>query len=187
MPVDPFDPVNLGIPTDYARAINAQASSKPFELRKPNDQEYFRTSPQEDHRLVVGAVVDKQDMGRVYIVSGSILDEIKVRFPKAIRAVQLVLTQSLVGAAFLWPVPLMEDRGGQWNSSQRAACDSAIHKWTNMSAGRGRYDVVTVDNPKPVDWGSFPIFREILRQACSESLIDSLDHPFLRKLAGEPE
>ena len=36
-PVDPFDPANLGIPTDYASAINSAASAKPFEFRKPND------------------------------------------------------------------------------------------------------------------------------------------------------
>src|SRR5215831_2465347 len=68
-PADPFDPMNLGISTDYAAAINAQASSKPFELRKPHDQEFFRTSPHDHQHLVVGAIADKQDMGRVYIVS----------------------------------------------------------------------------------------------------------------------
>src|SRR5215471_11337805 len=67
--VDPFDPMNLGISTDYAAAINARSSTKAFELRKPNDQEYVRTSPRNDHHLAVCAIIDKQDMSRVYIVS----------------------------------------------------------------------------------------------------------------------
>ena len=58
---------------DYAAAINAQVSNKPFELRKPNDQEYFRTSPRQGHHLVVASIADKQDMSKVYVVSGPLL------------------------------------------------------------------------------------------------------------------
>src|SRR5215831_4978660 len=96
-----------------------------------------------------------------------------------------VLTVTLMGNTLVWPVPEAEDRGGQWNSSQRAARDSGVSKWTNMAAGRGRYDLTAVDNPKTVDWNAFPQFREILRQACSGRFIDTLGHPLLRKLAGE--
>jgi len=184
---DPFDPMNLGISTDYAAAINAKASTKPYELRAPNEQEFFRTSPQENHHLVVGSITDKQDMGKVYIVSGALLDEVKMKFPKVVRAVDLVLTQILAGASLVWPVPLAEDRGGKWNSTQRAACGQGKTRWTNKTSGRGEYDILTVNNPKEVDWDSFPPFRDILRQAASERLIDSLEHPLLRKLRGEVE
>jgi len=183
---DPFDPTNLGISTDYATAINAQSSTKPFELRKPNDQEFFRTSEHMDQRLVVGAIVDKQEMGRVYVVSKALLKEVMTRFP-TVRVVELVLAVTLSGTVLVWPVPRSEDRGGQWHSSQRAACDSGLRRWTNMAAGRGRYDTTTVDNPKSVAWEAYPPFCEILRQACSERLIETMGHPLLRKLAGETE
>jgi hypothetical protein len=186
-PADPFDPMNLGISTDYARAINMQASTKPFELRKPNDQEYVRVSQREDYRITVASISDKQDMNRVYIVAGGLLDEVKTKYPRAVHAVQLVLAQALAGAAFLWPVPLAEDRGGKWNSSHRAACDQAKYRWTNMAAGRGEYEIKSVDNPKEIDWNSFPPMREILRQAASERLIESMDHSLLKKLRGEGE
>src|SRR6202050_5687928 len=114
-PVDPFDPMNLGITTDYAAVINARASMKAFELRKPNDQEFVRTSPRKDHHLVVGAIADKQDMSRIYVVSGAVLVEVKDKYPKAVRVVELVVTQTLAAAPILWPVPLVEDRGGKWN------------------------------------------------------------------------
>ena len=185
--VDPFDPMNLGISTDYAAAINARASSKPFELRKPNDQEFFRSSPRESQCLDVLAIADKQDMGRVYVVSGAIRDIVAHRFPKSVRAVRLVLSVTLVGNVLVWPVPQAEDRGGQWNTSQQTAYESGRTKWTNMAAGRGRYDVVSIDNPKSIDWDAFPPYRDILRQACAERLIESFDHPLLRKLAGESE
>jgi hypothetical protein len=90
---EPFDPMNLGISIDYAAAISAQASTKPFELRKPNDQEFFRTSSRNDQHLPVATITDKQDMGRVYIVRGDFIDTLKAKFPKAIRAAELVLTQ----------------------------------------------------------------------------------------------
>jgi hypothetical protein len=103
-PVDPFDPMHLGISTEYAAAINAKALTKPFELRAPNEQEFFRTSPQKNHHLVVGSIADKQDMGKVYVVSGALLNEVKLKFPKVVRAVELVLTQILAGASLVWPV-----------------------------------------------------------------------------------
>ena len=186
-PIDPFDPMNLGISTDYAAAINAKASTKPFELRAPNEQEFFRTSPQKNHHLVVGSIADKQDMGKVYIVSGVLLEEVKLKFPKVVRAVELVLTQILAGASLVWPVPLAEDRGGKWNSTQRAACEQGKTRWTNKTSGRGEYEILTVNNPKDVDWDSFPPFRDILRQAASERLIDSMEHALLKKLRGEIE
>ena len=126
-------------------------------------------------------------MSRVYVVAGVLVDELKMRFPKAIRGFELVLTQTLVGTALLWPVPLAEDRGGKWNSTQRTACAEGVTRWTNMVSGRGQYDLERINNPKVVDWKLFPPMREILRQACSERLIDSLDHPLLRKLRGEVE
>jgi hypothetical protein len=92
------------------------------------------------------------------------LKEILFRFPKLVRPTRLVLTVTLVGTTLVWPVPEADDRGGQWNSSQRDASRSGLSKWTNMSSGRGRYDILTVDNPKPVDWNASPPFSEILRE-----------------------
>ncbi len=185
---DPFDPMNLGISTDYAAAINTQASTKPIELRKPNEQEFFRTSPHKHPRLIVGGIIDKQDMSKLYVVLPSLLDEVRVRFPKHLRIHELVLTQTQAGAVMLWGVPQGEDRGGSWNSTKRDACHKGESRWTNMSSGRGQYDVTTIDNPREVDWASFPPMSEILRQALSEGrLIDSMDHPLLKKLRGEIE
>jgi hypothetical protein len=120
-------------------------------------------------------------------VHPSVLKEILFRFPKLVRPAQLVLTVTLVGTTLVWPVPEGDDRGGHWNSSQREGCHSGQSKWTNMSSGRGRYDIRTVGNPKAVDWNTLPPFSEILRQALAERLITSVDHPLLRKLAGESE
>jgi hypothetical protein len=184
---DPFDPMNLGISTDYAAAINVKPSAKPFELRKPNDQEFVRSSPRKDHHLVVGSIADKQDVGKIYIVASALLEPIRAEFARAVRGVELVLAQSLAGASLVWPVPLAEDRGGKWNSTQRAACEQSKARWTNMASEKGQYEVTTVNNPREVDWDSFPSFRDVLRQAAAERLIDSMDHPLLRKLRGEIE
>jgi hypothetical protein len=97
--VDPFDPMNLGISTEYAAAISAHASTKPFELRKPHEQEFFRTSPCKNQRLLVGGILDKQDMSKLYVVLPSLLDEVRMRFLKHIRIHELVLTQTLAGAS----------------------------------------------------------------------------------------
>jgi hypothetical protein len=187
-PPDPFDPMSLGISTEYAAAINEQTSTKP-EGRRPNEQEYFRVSPLPEHRLPVASIADKQDNGKVYIISGPILDAVKAEFPRLVRAVLIVTAQTLIGTILAWPVPLAEDRGGKWNSQQRVASEQGKMMWTNMASNhsRAQYDISTVDNPKEVDWKSFPPFAEILRQAFSERLIDSIDHPLLKKLRGKIE
>jgi hypothetical protein len=185
---DPFDPMNLGISTDYAAAISAQASTKPVELRKPNNQEFFRTSPHKHQRVLVGSIEDKQDMSKLYVVHPSVLDGVMARFPKHVRHHDLVLTQSLIGNTFLWGVPRAEDKGGSWNSTQRESCFKGQSHWTNMASGHGKYDVTTINNPKEVDWNSFPPMVEFLHQALSDGrLINSMDHPLLLKLGGELE
>jgi hypothetical protein len=189
-PANPFDPMNLGISTDYAAAINVQKSTK-AEGRKPNDQEYFRVSPLAEHRLIVASIADKQDTGKIYIVAGSVLEAVKAEFPRFVRAVQIVIAQTQVGLILAWPVPLEQDRGGRWHSEHRRAAEDGKTKWTTMVSNtpRAKYDVTSVDNPKPVqvDWKSLPPFAEILQQAFSERLIDSVEHPLLMKLRGKIE
>jgi len=87
--------------------------SVPVLRQLTDDQEFFRTSRNADQYIDVGTISDKQDMGRIYVVSGAILKDVIARFPKSVRVVRLVLTNTLAGTTFLWPVPLAEDRGGQ--------------------------------------------------------------------------
>lgn len=184
---DPFDPMNLGIPTEYAASINAKASAKGAELLRPNDQEYFRVSPLPNHHLTTISITDKQDKGKKYLIDGRIRDQVVQEFPKAVGAVELMVTQTLVGAILVWPVPLAEDRGGRWNSTQRQASEQGKRQWTMMASNssRAEYEIRHVDNPKVVDWETLPPFNEILRQAASELLVATLDHPLLQKLRGQ--
>lgn len=101
----------------------------------------------------------------------------------------LVLAQTLVGTGLAWPVPLAEDRGGKWHSTERAACEQGKSRWTIMASdsSRGQYEIGEANNPKQVNWESFPPFADILRRAYSDRLIDSLDHPLLNKLRGKIE
>ena len=81
----------------------------------------------------------------------------------------------------------MEGRENTWNQSQRQVAEIAQNKWvrlqSNMSAGSYDTQVAEGEIPEPI-WPTLS-FDEILNIAFPPThIIDSLDHPALRKLRG---
>jgi hypothetical protein len=184
---DPFDPANLGLSTEFAQTLSATALNAPIEFRKPNDQEFFRTSLLPEHTMNILTIADKQDMGKIYVVLGSMRKDVLEEFPRFIKPNGLILAQTLTGQGILWPFPMAGDRGNKANSTQRSAVDSGKTKWTNFHWQAPRYVVQTIENPREVDWTLYPPFKDVLRQALSERLIDSPDHALLNVLRGKVE
>ena len=91
------------------------------------------------------------------------------------------------GVAFVWPVrPPMADRADAWASTALDAIAHAERRWTRMTAdmalGGYRIAVAAVDDEPTWPTESF---GELLKIAFKNSVVDSLDHPTLRRLRGE--
>ena len=74
-----------------------------------------------------------------------------------------------------------------WGRTALEAAKLAQEGWVRVTANMslGAYEVfkATGDIPEP-EWPETP-FRELLRVSFKDKLIDTLDHPVLRKLRGE--
>ena len=101
----------------------------------------------------------------------------------------LHLTVSRQGTSFAWPIrlPGADGRLDSWNESAHAAARMAVSQWIRLESNReaGAYDVVVPVAPLPDPVWPTESFESLLDLAFRGRRIDTMDHPFLRKLRGE--
>jgi hypothetical protein len=89
---------------------------------------------------------------------------------------------------FLWPVPLPDPLGRQieWHRSLREAAEIGIKEWVrvkaNMSLGAFEMFVAQSTIAEPV-WPEVT-FQELIKLAFRDRLIDTIDHPVIKRLRG---
>ena len=92
------------------------------------------------------------------------------------------------GALFVWPVKLPRPDGRQleWHRSAAEAAERAMKRWLRVTANQSisAYEMTAAiaELPEPV-WPNYP-FEEILRIAFRDRIVNSLDHPLVRRLRG---
>jgi hypothetical protein len=152
-------------------------------VRKPNKVWFIRVNPDPAMSLVSTVFEDKDEDRDTYFVmpaARGLLDGLG-------RIVQLTVAVNVQGVVFVWPVP-MPDSGGPkaWASSARAALDLARTKWIrvqpDLSLGAYRIHEAQGKYNEPT-WPDLS-FQEILKLAFKERIIDSANHPVIRKLQG---
>ena len=92
------------------------------------------------------------------------------------------------GLFFLWPVRLPDASGrrNRWTETAIEAARLGTKKWIRVLSNRtiSQYDtqLAAANWPAP-DWPDLS-FTEILEKAFKSDVINTLDHPALRRLAG---
>jgi hypothetical protein len=182
---DPFDPASLRINPANAASLGAQKLLVTVPVRKPNRQEFFRVSRDPEYRMPM-AVLELKEEREVYCVT----PEMASQLGSEVRPVMMLTCINRMGQVFLWPLPLptADGRVNSWHQSARAAAEEAEKQWCRMAAnmGAGAYDIWRA--PEGVSDPEWPKhdFRELLRLAFGNGrLIDSVDHPVLKRLRGE--
>src|SRR5262249_21091855 len=93
------------------------------------------------------------------------------------------------GVVFLWPVRLPGPDGklDDWSRSALEAARLAMGGWVRVQAnmGLGAYDVFQAVGALTEPQWPEESFGELLKVGFNGKLIDSPDHPVLRKLRGE--
>ena len=93
------------------------------------------------------------------------------------------------GDVFLWPVRIPDSQGNldTWNTSAHEAARVAKDSWVRVVSNKeiSSYDVVhpRMDLPEP-KWPDITD-EEFVNLAFKDRMIDSLDHPTIKKLRGE--
>ena len=183
---DPFDLSNISVAATSIEDLGIERPILTIPVQKPGRQEFFRTHPDPKNHLEVRLITLEAEREQ-YLVTANVWPAI----PGETKLVRLTPYLTRTGALGLWPLALPDDllgkRDTNWGITARKAAEFAETKWVRIQAnmGRGQYDVVTTDRvPDPV-WPDIGI-QQMIRIAFSDGrLIDSLDHPVIRQLAGD--
>src|SRR3954447_20458626 len=178
--IDPFSPEALRVAPDAA-AVGVRPEVLVVPVRKPSKQEWFRVRPGEGWRLPM-LVVELREERETYAVAPALVEELAAEG-------RLVLVYTCLrrgGALFLWPVPLPGPDGkrNQWHESAHAIAERATERWVravaDQAAGMYQPMVAPPQHAEPT-WPDMG-FADMLRLAFRERLIDSVDHPVVRRL-----
>ena len=179
---DPFDPARLRL-DPAAELVGIKRVIANIPIRRPKRQEFIRVHPDPAYRVDT-AILDLEEDGDSYMVA----PELRAELGDELKAVTLFTTINRAGGVFLWPVRLPDATGRRspWAESARRGAELAMRSWMRISANRaaGEYDLfeAAAALPEP-EWPELT-FRELLRLAFREAMIDSIDHPAVRRLRG---
>lgn len=150
-------------------------------VRKPNRQSFVRVRPGEEWRLQAQIIELKEDR-EIYVVQRPMWGEVA----QEVTPVSLFTAINRQGVLFIWPVKLPGERQMAWHKSAMEAAQRAMNTWVSVRANMdlAAYDIyeATGELGEP-EWPE-ATFEEILAIAFKDRLIDSLDHPVLKRLRG---
>lgn len=179
-----FDLNEIRISGDLGDFADSEEHSATM-VRKPRSQSYFRAHPNAEMRADVFLLWFEEDH-KWYMVRKHLWKELA----DELTPVKLVTCVDYGGEQFLWPVklPLSSGRGSSWGHSALAAADTATKRWlrliSDMKNQKYRYQVGSEELPAP-DWPEKSL-NDLMLEAFADSIIDTLDHPVIRRLRGLP-
>lgn len=183
---DPFDPESLRLGTDYSEGLGVRKVISTIPNRKPNKSEWFRVRPGEDWRVQTAVLELEKGVERsTYLVAQSLWADLSGEITPAM----LLTCVNRAGDLFLWRVKLPgpDSRSNTWTDSALQIAKAAETTWcrmvSDMNNGIYTHFEPRHDLPDP-KWPSIS-FREIIRIAFRDRMIESLDHPVLRELRGD--
>jgi hypothetical protein len=154
-------------------------------LERPNRQEFFRAHPDPAWSLTTSVIFDEENFGRdAYLV----LPNMRAALLGDARPVLLIPLITRQGVFKYWPLklPLDDGRTNSWFDSARQALALSKEGWICMKpdgALRAYRVLRAVDElPGPIWPDKQP--NELLEIAFRGRIIDSEDHPLVRRIRG---
>lgn len=181
---DPFaDIEQYRLSQNFAAEIGVERVVTAIPVRKPHRQSFIRTHPLPEMQIDT-YVIYLDDDKETYLVAP------KMQSPLAaeIIAKKLITTITRDGGLSLWPIRLPDENGllDEWNRSALQAAEMAQRKWiricSNMQVGAYEVFQAGAELPDP-EWPELSL-SQLLRIAFEGRIIDSKDHPVVRRLRG---
>lgn len=183
---DPFDPVSLRLSQDFAADLGVKKALLTVPVKKPSKEWWVQVHPDESYRLVTAVLELKEDR-EVYLVAPTLRDALATEPTFGVR--MLFTAQTRQGVLFVWPVQLPGSDGkiDEWSRSAMEAATMAVAKWVRVAANMhlGAYEVHEAPGDLAAPTWPDTSFRDILAVAFKGRMIESFDHPVLRRLRGE--
>jgi hypothetical protein len=183
---DPFDPASLRLSNDFAVSLGVKKAMLTVPVRKPDKAWFVRVHPSDDHALQTAVIELKEDR-ETYLVAQPLWAHLAGESTFSPRALFTAINRQ--GVLFLWPVRLPGPDGkvDAWSQSALEAAQLARKGWVRVAANMalGAYDVFEANAALVEPEWPDTSFRDLLQIGFKGKLIDSMDHPVLRKLRGE--
>ena len=154
-------------------------------VRKPNKQDFVRVHPAPEFREAFAVIALKDDREERYLL----MPDIAAALPTEIVTEMFHTTINRQRVVSLWPVrlPASDGRINEWHRSAQEAAERAMSRWIrvvpNMSLGANEIFEAEGKIPEP-EWPEYT-FHDLLRIGFRDRIINSLDHPVLKRLRGE--
>jgi hypothetical protein len=182
--LDPFDPAALRLDQSFAETLGVKKLLTTVPVRKPNRQDFVRVHPDPAYRLTPAAIIELKEDREVYLLTPAMASEL----PGEFAAATLFTTVNRQGVLHLWPVKLpgADGKHNEWHRSAAEAAERAMKQWVRLTANLslGAYEMFEAmgDLPEP-EWPDLP-FPEILKIAFRDRIVDTANHPVVRRLQG---
>lgn len=183
---DPFDPAQYRLSPNLSAAAGVKRMQLTIPVGNPPKSRFVRTHPLDKYAMTA-AVIDLKDDRETFLIIPEMVEELAAEPTLAIKRLTTGIDKQ--GSLFIWAVrlPGPDGRSNSWSESALQAVEIARKHWVRVSANMqaGGYDLLqaTGNIPDP-EWPEMS-FREILSTAFKGKLVDSLDHPVIRRLRGE--
>jgi hypothetical protein len=155
-------------------------------VQKPDKAWFVRTHPDSVNYSLDALVLELKQEGEIYLIAPKLRDSLLEE--RCVSVMRLRLAVNRQGDIFVWPIrlPGVDGTSNSWNESALEVADRASESWVRLSANRrvGAYDIAVASISEDPRWPDKP-FNDVLRIAFKGKVIDSLDHPVLRRLRGE--
>jgi hypothetical protein len=152
-------------------------------VRKPNRHEFFRTRVEAEYWFDTGIFEDKEERETFFVTP-----PMREALVGEIKPVLLVPTITRQNVLLLWPLKLPTEgqRHNGWMETARQAAELAKTRWVRVAADMslGGYRIYQAEGElSEPEWPAKPL-TEILQIAFRDRIVDSEDHPVVRRLRG---
>jgi len=182
---DPFaDLSKLRLSQAFTESVGTKKLLTTVPVRKPGKQEFIRVRSEPEYRGAF-AIIELKEDNEYYLLMPNIAESMPAEF----RSMMLYTTVNRQRTVTLWPVrlPASGNRRDEWQRSAQEGAERATRTWVRLKANMnlGAYEIyqATGKIPEP-EWPEHT-FQDLLRIAFRDRIIDSFDHPVLKRLRGE--
>jgi hypothetical protein len=175
-----IDVASLRLSPDFALGARQKRVTTVVQLRKPKPTEFVRVREGTEWCLDTFTVEERK---QCYLIAPSLWDELA----KHRKHTYIFTAMSRQAELYLWPINCpIGDGKHAWFDSHLAAITSAQKQWTQMAWdwGKSIFDVTIAEGHLPDPQWPDLTFEQIVNLCFGDRVIDSLDHPVVRRQRG---
>jgi hypothetical protein len=184
--LDPFDPNTYRLQPSLLVSAGVEKHITDLPVRKPDKSWWVRVHPEPEYSLST-FVIELKEEDETYLVVPPLWQALQGEPTFISLTLHLAVTRQ--GKPFLWKARRPSDptqEPTRWMRPTLDAVSRALTRWTRIAwnVDTRQHDVSTCDYSAEPVWPDLP-FRELLKIAFRDYIIETLDHPVLRRLRGE--